>query len=132
MSSQHRATPEHWAGQEQWATPPAPDPYATCLLELRARLEALEAAACRQHGKDAERAEPDPAASLVDRVARIIATFANEGLPGDNATPAACAAIREVAAWLNERDTEVQFDPNRLEAPTADEAIGWLYDEANR
>ena len=89
--------------------------------------EALEAASShRQHGKAAEHAEPGPAASLADRVAAAIYS-----VPHDSEAEAR-AAIREVAAWLNERDIEVQFDPTCLEAPTADEAIGWLYDEANR
>ena len=59
MSGQHRATPEQWASQEQWASPPDSDPYALCLLELRARIEALEATqhahADLSHLSDAER-----------------------------------------------------------------------------
>jgi hypothetical protein len=43
MSTPHRATPEQWADQEKWASPPDSDPYALCLLELRDRIEALEA-----------------------------------------------------------------------------------------
>jgi hypothetical protein len=101
MNSQHRATTEQWAGQERWATPPNPDPYATCLLELRARVEALEAASShRQHGEAAERAEPDPAASLVDRVASAIAKADDEGLTNMTWSYHSRAAIREVAAWL--------------------------------
>lgn len=90
-------------------------PASHHILELRARVEALEAASShQQHGKAAEHAEPDPAASLVDRVAQIIATFASEGLLGDNATPAACAAIREVAAWLQSNYPEKYGSANLL------------------
>ena len=55
-------------------------------------------------------APPAPAGGLVERVAWPIASFASEGLPGsdvrslvDDARPTARAAIREVAAWLDER-----------------------------
>ena len=43
------------------------------------------------------------------------------------------AAIREVAAWLNERDTSIQNDPDAaLEAPSTDDAIRWLREETDR
>jgi hypothetical protein len=45
---------------------------------------------------------PAPADSLVERVGRLLANFASEGLPGDDARPTARFAIREVAAWLTE------------------------------
>ena len=116
MSSQHRATPA------QWATLHLVDPFddtASCLLELRARVEALEAAANnRQHGKSAERAEPGPAASLVERVASAI-----YDVPHDPKAEAR-AAIREVAWWL------------RSEYPAAAApGIAWanlIEEEANR
>ena len=123
MNNHRRATPENWAVVESWG-------YrcdtTSCILELRARVEALEAAANnRQHGEAAERAEPGPAASLVDRVANAI-----YNVPADSEAKAR-AAIREVAAWINERELKVYNDPGRgeLESPTADEAIGWLRDE---
>jgi hypothetical protein len=57
----------------------------------------------RQHGAAPIRSAPE--LPLVERVARLIANFASEGLPGDDATPTACAAILEVAAWFRtERD----------------------------
>jgi hypothetical protein len=43
---------------------------------------------------------PAPTDSLVERVGRLLANFASEGLPGDDARPTARFAIREVAAWL--------------------------------
>jgi hypothetical protein len=40
MTNQHRATPEQWEYQERWASD---DDDASCILELRCRVEALEA-----------------------------------------------------------------------------------------
>ena len=115
MSSQHRATPEQWADQRRWAQD---DADSSCLLELRARVEALEAAANnRQPGEAAARAEPGPAAlSLVDRVFDAIcdASGRSEG---------ARAAIRAVATWLRENP-----GPNSAWSAVARD----LRDEANR
>ena len=123
MSSQHRATPPQWADQKRRVNPLIDDAKSSCILELRDRVEALEAAALGRHGEAAERAEPGPAASLVERVASAIYNVPH------NPKAEARAAIREVAEWLNERDTRVQFEPDRLEPPIVDEAIGWIYDE---
>ena len=114
MSSQRRATPAQWAALH------LVDPFndaASCILELRDRVEALEAAALGRHGKSAA------APSLVDRVACAI--FSTPGNFKDEAR----AAIREVAAWINERELKAQNDPDCLEASTADEVVGWLRDE---
>jgi hypothetical protein len=40
MTDQYRATPKQWAAQARWAVD---DADSSCLLELRARIEALEA-----------------------------------------------------------------------------------------
>ena len=66
------------------------------------RIMALEAAANdRQHGEAAERAAaPAPADSLVERVADAIA--AEPFLSSPTPVRKARAAIREVAAWLDE------------------------------
>jgi hypothetical protein len=45
MTNQHRATPEQWEYQERWASD---DDDASCILELRCRVEALEAAQLEQ------------------------------------------------------------------------------------
>jgi len=84
----YQATPEQWAHHEEF---PEPE-YNACLLELRARVEVLEA-----------NAKPTPnlsqiRSSLVDRVARAIGRD-DEPI---NWEPEARAAIREVAAWLDE------------------------------
>jgi hypothetical protein len=44
-----------------------------------------------------------PECSLVERVARRLACFASEGLPGDDATPIASAVLCDVAAWILEQ-----------------------------
>ena len=115
MTDQHRATPEQWthveicAGRKKipWAT-------ADCILELRARIESLEAAQQdkldRLIALDREDPTPDPAMAelcaasaevrpaggLVERVANAI----SEGDEPDKWHPEARDAIREVAAWL--------------------------------
>jgi hypothetical protein len=89
MSGQHRATPEQWDGHKRWA---AIDPDSSCLLELRARIEALEATQ-----RAAASAEAQPG-GLVEGVVKAIH-------PNICADPnlylhEARAAIRAVAAWL--------------------------------
>jgi hypothetical protein len=45
MTDQHRATPEQWAEQEMWVRQrPHAAAGSSCILELRARIEELEAA----------------------------------------------------------------------------------------
>jgi hypothetical protein len=163
MTKQHKATPEQWTVTEKTSG----GYLSACILELRARIEALEAAQqphqdkvdrlialdaddgdptvmpsspagslaeriatdaelCqayndapghgfdpalravydlgRQHGAAPIRSGPE--SPLVERVAQLIARFASEGLPGDDARPTARAAILEVAAWFRtERDS---------------------------
>jgi hypothetical protein len=49
MTDQHRATPEQWEYQEKWGQRSfEPDIDSSCLLELRARVKALEAAQLEQ------------------------------------------------------------------------------------
>lgn len=114
MTEQHKAAPEQWESIEMYAED---NVYDACILELRARVEALEAAQRPSPSPAAERVlgmlkriqegtltlaealqeigapTPSPAGSLVERVRGII------GLDpvGDSK---ARAAIREVAAWL--------------------------------
>ena len=117
MTKQHRATPEQWETVEKYA-----DSIGySCILELRARIEALEAAQQPPQDKldrliaqdkldrlialDADDGDPivmpsSLSDSLGRRVARIIANLASTGLPGDDAITTARAAILEVAAWL--------------------------------
>ena len=122
MTDQHRATPEQWADAGAFAS----DTRA-CILELLARLEALEAQHETQRlatlawGKDVDnhgrwiddhlkrimaleagqRIRSGPKSPLVERVADAIAAEATSaGIVNDRP---ARAAIREVAEWLRMR-----------------------------
>ena len=141
--SEHKATPEQWALLEEQSAPE----YDNTILELRARVEALEAT---QHAHvdlsgvpESERQQmleslkkpakiqllpleqdhpqvvgPTPAGSLVERVATAMQ-------PGtfdySIYEPEARAAIREVAAWLRESG---DYDANAW--------ASLLQDESNR
>jgi hypothetical protein len=86
----YKATPEQWALCKEFSTTSYGTSYA-CLLELRAKVEALEAN--RPEKPDSS----DPAGSLVERLVDALAnTF------GSDWKEEARAAIREVAAWLDE------------------------------
>ena len=124
MSTPHKASAEQWSQIEKYAATDLNDDYASCLLDLRARVEALEAvqtAACphvvssdegTSYCRLAEQSQDKldrliemdrmvTASSLVERVAMAIH-------PDRCADPnlylhEARAAIREVAAWLRDR-----------------------------
>ena len=71
MTNQHRARPDDWAQQEDWANRLAFS-YSSCIIELRDRLEALEVRQQPLQDKlDRLIAldRDDPANSLVERVA---------------------------------------------------------------
>jgi hypothetical protein len=90
MTNQHRATPEQWKYIERYAYDYT---YDACILELRARIEALEAAQ--------QKIRSGPESPLVERVADAIAAQATSaGIVNDRP---ARAAILEVAAWLREK-----------------------------
>jgi hypothetical protein len=118
MTDQHRATPEDW----EYIRLRAEDGVGllNCILELRARVEALEAAQQdkldRLIALDREDPTPDPAMTelraasaeaqpggLVERVAQGIAAADDEGLTNMTWNYHARAAIREVAKWLRDR-----------------------------
>ena len=104
MSKTHRLTPEQWQSIERYADDNA---YDACFLELRARIEALEASAACPHVRSsdegtsycalAEAVAAQPADSLLDRVAEAVCDAPNthEGWRSE-----ARAALRVVAAWL--------------------------------
>ena len=114
MTDQHRATPEQWETASKWAGGDGFGVMHACILELRARIEALEAAQQdkldRLIALDAADPTPDPAmpelraasaeaqpGGLVERVANAI----SEGDEPDKWHPEARDAIREVATWLD-------------------------------
>jgi hypothetical protein len=91
MTTPFRATDKQWADVERWATETSSASDA-CFLELRSRIEALEA-----HSQPTPNQVPIRS-SLVERVARAIGRD-DEPI---NWEPEASAAIREVLAWLKE------------------------------
>jgi hypothetical protein len=86
MTTPHRATPEQWAMLEEQSAPE----YDSTILELRSRIEALEAT---QHAPTTER----PPGGLVKGLAKALA---DQLQPSGTWNHEARAAIREVAAWL--------------------------------
>jgi hypothetical protein len=105
MMTEHKATPEQWADVEDWAANNGTS--HACLLELRARVEVLEATS-----------KPSPnssqiGSSLVARVAIAISQCEDSSCWDDesvNWTPEARAAIREMAAWMTS-NPDIYFPP---------------------
>jgi hypothetical protein len=109
MTKQHKATPEQWAYVEACA----PEDFAgySCILELRARIEAWEVgqqplvnyAPVKPEYRDKldrlieqDRSNPQQLA-LVERIKRRLI----KGL-GGTWEETSCDVLREVAAWLKE------------------------------
>ena len=108
----HRATPEDWAWVERDLTL-----LFSCLLELRARVEALEAGVtCPEYTSDqfcrlaeqraAQPAPPAPApataGSLVEQLQAVVRP--SGGFLADDEWR---LVIRAVAGWLRQRDSRV-------------------------
>ena len=94
MTKQHRAKPEVWAAVETWCKD---DKHSlNCILELRSRVEALEAA--QRPTVTVKDSLTVPADSLVGRVAD--AFFSN---PTSGVREEARAAILAVAEWLDQK-----------------------------
>ena len=111
----HHATPEQWESLDNDDSTFA---YEACILELRARVEALEVDANEDSASThfcfdsifkrlesleagAAPSKPAPVGSLVERVAIACAKPCNKTWDDQ-----ARAAIREVAEWLRERGWE--------------------------
>ena len=98
----YKATPEQWHELERHSH--GSQPWAPCILELRARVEALEANSSAGLASSNHPEKPD--SSLVERVSTAIALEDEKHYwPGARdavETDMARAAIREVAAWLRE------------------------------
>ena len=122
MTKPHKATHEHWAFLRRWAADGGNT--ATALVELRARVEALEAGAACPHVRTSDEGSSycalaeqhhdkldrliaqDRAASAEARpgglVERVVDVFLSKTFTVDDPVGAR-AAIREVAAWLRDR-----------------------------
>ena len=106
--TKHRATSRQWSGIERFVRYGA---YDSCLIELRDRVEALEAAQRAIASPSSNRTHlgltqnaPESFDSLVERVADAI----HRNGTGDGWREEARAAIREVAAWLRQREARVR------------------------
>jgi hypothetical protein len=109
----HKATPEQWAAIERWSRD---DNGCSCIIELRARVEVLTLAlkdeadcntACVRNISERLRkleanSKPIPNPSQTGRslVERVQGAIHDVEFPHGN--DEACAAIREVLAWLKE------------------------------
>ena len=99
------STPEHWAYLRQWGADSRNT--VTALLELRARVEALEEAENDRRFEQAkaiiDKPAPGPSSSLVERVATTLRRLQVDSPWIPRYDPEARAAIRVVAAWLRDR-----------------------------
>ena len=110
----YKATQKEWNDIEKWNS--THGGFYSCVLELRARIEALELGAGIRDAvaKELDRNYPaKPDSSLVRRVALAISGI-EYGLNRDeeavNWASEARAAIREVAAWMTS-NADVYFPP---------------------
>jgi hypothetical protein len=118
--SQHKATPEQWARIERLSR--ASYPRELCLLELRDRIAALEAAAnvkpTSNQPQVRSSAEGAPAGWLVERVA---GTIINGQACDHDENRTARAAILAVAEWV------------ALQSPDSGRLVArWLREEVER
>ena len=108
----HRANPEVWAAVERWSKNDMET--SNCILELRDRVEALEAAAKPAEFNYEEKLDssnpPKSSDSLVERVADVIYSNATGGFQE------ARAAIHAVAKWLDQQKLHVSAGRLRREA----------------
>jgi len=94
MTTPRKATPEQWAHIEQLASYFI---YDILILELRDRIEALEAAANSKPTPNPSQIRSSPAGELMQSVAHVIHS-APSGYGYENE---AYAAIKAVAAWFD-------------------------------
>jgi len=109
--TEHRATSNQWSGIERFARYGA---YDSCIIELRDRVEALEAAQRAIASPSSNRTHlgltqdaPESSDLLEERVADAIYS---------NATGGVRAAILAVADWLDQQDLHVAATRLRMEA----------------
>ena len=107
--TEHRATSRQWSGIERFVRYGAHD---SCNIELRDRVEALEAAAKPVDELQAASAEARPG-GLVEGVAKALHYAPHP--PGDW-KPEARAAIRAVADWLHQQELHIAATRLRQEA----------------
>jgi hypothetical protein len=105
MTTPHKATPDQWQTIENYAN--LGIVLNSCILELRDRIAALEAAANSSAGLAGSNhpAKPDgspaPAGGLVEHLSAAICSGADCGDTPSNWAPEARAAIKAVAEWFD-------------------------------
>jgi len=115
MEGDYRATEDQWEWIEDAAQGYS---IASCILELRARIEALDAAQQpADHIPDARKmvAPPAPAGGLVERVSHLLAKRFSESRPCPACTPLARDVLRAVASWLRSDGPGWPFAASLLE-----------------
>jgi hypothetical protein len=105
----HRATSMQWSGIERFVRYGA---YDSCIIELRDRVEALEAAAKPVDELQSASAEARPG-GLVKGVAKALHYAPH---PIGNWNPEARAAILAVADWLYQQELHIAATRLRMEA----------------
>jgi hypothetical protein len=116
MDPNYRASEDHWRLIENWPSLCSEYPHSRCILELRARIESLEAAqqpADQVRGatemvapateKSSATAPPAPVGELVEWVAQALAEVNSLSSP-DLWKSDACAVIRVIAAWMKKHN----------------------------
>jgi len=103
--TEHKATPEQWAVVEMYDA----SCFRPCLLELRSRVEALEAAAKPVESNYPAESSDSLMEEVVDAITDASAAYGTAGEP-------ARAAILAVAAWLNQQGLYVAATRLRMEA----------------
>jgi hypothetical protein len=155
MTKQHKATPDDWAQQEEWANRSVFSD-SSCIIELRDRIEALEAAQQPQQDKLDRLIALDrdaPAGSLVDRIATDAELCQVYDAPEHGFGPALRAVVERVADAIQHADGDgnapawepearaailavaaalIDWWNSHEDAPMAWEAAKWLEQEANR
>jgi len=104
----YRATPEQWAETEQWAK--HGDNSDACILELRARVEALEASPKRT---------TNPSQIMDSLIDRVVWAIAAEHQISPHDRYEARAAIREVLAYLCEHELIGNYARQQIEQEVA-------------
>ncbi len=99
MTKPHRAAPELWSAAERFAQNSMD--MANCLLELRDRIAALEAAANSKPTPNPSQIRSSAAGDLMQSVGAAICSIADCGDTPSNWAPEARAAILAVAEWFD-------------------------------
>jgi hypothetical protein len=115
--TKHKATPnQRAAGRHAWACADTEaldgDPAFRCIMELRARVEALEGSATEGSDHIGEVNKMVPDGSLVERVAYAITGDSDGPLNWKNE---AHAAIHAIANWLDQQELHVAATRLRME-----------------